>query len=443
MDMTGYTVYLGTEEIDAIFLGTNEIDYKVAETSEGVKVKTLWINAISPTQGLDYYIANIRIYREDGSIIEAGDVQYVKQAYKQTSDGRWVFTVKNKAGIFNIPNATGGLNVYYSMSYEVGAVIDFMVEETITKIECDMKAYSSANYKTVTVEFRNYKNFNNDNTSDANAITELLGKVDNFDLGEYHTVVSSTLTGGDEESKNPQPPPSVTGNDDTNTVTGYDSTVMEWSYDDADWRTGTLPALDTYNGYLFIRFKETETYYPSPSVRLTFTYTPPAQVYPLLRNIVLAMEATVNPTSTTSPRIRNVRITKEDDTMVTINDCSFYQYIRKSATGTWSIITASGLGSSLLTTTATSTSCSATNVFASPVVQLLNNTRIKRISFEFHRNSGTGTFRGAIYSLPNYVSGTSGTYNYQTQGTLLYQDTTDVASTTYVTVDSGDLLGKG
>lgn len=436
MDMTGYTVYLGTEEIDAIFLGTNEIDYKVAETSKGVKVKTLWINAISPTQGLDYYIANIRIYREDGSIIEAGDVQYVKQAYKQTSDGSWVFTVKDKAGIFNIPNATGGLNVYYSMSYEVGVVIDFMVEETITKIECDMKAYSSADYKTVTVEFRNYKNFNNDNASDANAITELLGKVDNFDLGEYHTVVSSTLTGGDEESKNPQPPPSVTGNDDTNTVTGYDSTVMEWSYDDADWRTGTLPALDTYNGYLFIRFKETETYYPSPSVRLTFTYTPPAQVYPLLKYIILPYEAI--DAGTISPRIRNIVITKEDGTVITADDCLAYQYIRKTSGGIFSKITASGLASSLNSTTTTSLSMSATNIVAAPVIELKNETRIKSISYEAARATGTGTYKCSIYSFPGYGEGQMD----YTKGIKLYQDER-ISTATYITVNSGDLLGKG
>lgn len=76
-------------------------------------------------------------------------------------------------------------------------------------------------------------------------------------------------------SKLPQNPPSVSADDTNNIIVNYDTSTMQYSFDNSTWENGWYPSLATHNGDIWVRLKETTTHNASASVKLSFTYSKP------------------------------------------------------------------------------------------------------------------------------------------------------------------------
>lgn len=139
MDMNNYKVYRGTKEIGTIYKGTKEINYNVSSGGTPLNlIKTLWVNTID-IYNIDLSVRNLKVYRADGTLLTENDYEVFYEFKKANNSSPYVRTPKPLSSIIT-PTTGNGINLYIGI--EVGAMVIFKSEETISKIEIDLKNYS-------------------------------------------------------------------------------------------------------------------------------------------------------------------------------------------------------------------------------------------------------------------------------------------------------------
>lgn len=311
-------VFVRVAETDT-HLASDEVElyFTVKPVSSGGSktIKNLWINAISSASGVDYYIRNLKVYREDGTALAAADITYVVQTARTGGTGNYNRTIKSKTSLLS---ASAALNV--SGGAEVGCLVTFANEESVIKITAEIRAFSAGGVRNVKVEFSKVDNYTHaltpiDLTGANNLYTE-----DPFRLlAAWADECTITASFGTEKPK--ESIPAVTADNDNNTIIGLTSS-MSYSLDNkVTWTryTGNNPP-NIGNNDITVYVKTlalTEDTVDSDAVALVFTRS--FDKWVTVNNIIIEFEPS-SIGANMKALVKNLKIRKSDGSYISIAD---------------------------------------------------------------------------------------------------------------------------